>query len=135
MAHRGQRDKAGEPYILHPLRVMHAVCGFHERMAAVLHDVVEDTSVTLDELRRRGFPQAVVAAIDALSRRAGEPYLAFIDRAGSHRIARPVKLADLLDNLDPRRLARFSPAQQKRLLRKYTDALRRLAGGRRPLRA
>ena len=80
MAHRGQRDKAGEPYILHPLRVMHAVCGFHERMAAVLHDVVEDTSVTLDELRRRGFPQAVVAAIDALSRRAGEPYLAFIDR-------------------------------------------------------
>jgi (p)ppGpp synthase/HD superfamily hydrolase len=106
---------------------MQAVCGFHEQMAAVLHDVVEDTSVTLEELRRRGFPEAVVAAVDALSRRPGEPYLAFIDRAGSHRIARPVKLADLHDNLDPRRLARFSTAQQKRLVKKYSDALRRLA--------
>jgi hypothetical protein len=105
---------------------MHAVCGLHEMMAAVLHDVVEDTSVTLDELRRRGFPRAVVAAVDALSRRPDEPYLTFIDRAGSHRISRPVKLADLRDNLDPGRLARFSPAQQKRLVKKYSDALRRL---------
>ena len=65
-AHAGQRDKAGQPYIFHPLRVMLRVYGAHEQMAAVLHDVVEDTSVTLDNLAQEGFPSEVLRAIAAL---------------------------------------------------------------------
>lgn len=103
---------------------MATVSGAHQRMAAVLHDVVEDTAITLDDLRTRGFPRAVVAAVDALSRRPDEPYLDFVRRAARNAVARPVKLADLRDNLDPRRLARITPARRQRLVRKYTDALR-----------
>jgi (p)ppGpp synthase/HD superfamily hydrolase len=102
---------------------MAAVSGSRQRMAAVLHDVVEDTAITLDDLRARGFPRAVVAAVDALSRRPDEPYLDLVRRAARNALARPVKLADLRDNLDPQRLARFTPARRQRLVKKYTDAL------------
>ena len=99
--HRGQRDKAGEPYILHPLRVALRVRTDRERLAAVLHDVVEDTGVTLDELRERGLDESVVAAIEILTKRDGEDYRTFIERVAQDPIARAVKLADLADNLDP----------------------------------
>ena len=64
-AHAGVLDKAGSPYIFHPLRLMLAVKTPHERMAAVLHDVVEDTPVTLEELAAEGFPEEVVQAVEA----------------------------------------------------------------------
>lgn len=72
LAHAKQADKAGAPYILHPLRVMLSVRGEEERIAAVLHDVVEDTPWTLEALREQGFSDAVVSAVDALTRRPSE---------------------------------------------------------------
>ena len=101
-AHDGQVDKNGEPYILHPLRVMLAVSTPDERIAAVLHDVVEDTGVTCDDLYWvHGFKPEIVSAIRALTRAAGEDYLAFIQRAKGNALARSVKIADIRDNLRP----------------------------------
>jgi hypothetical protein len=116
-AHQGQRDKAGMPYILHPLRMMLGMGTPEEKMAAMLHDVVEDTAWTLDALRQQGFPEAVIEAVDGLTRRAEETYEAFIARAARHPLARRVKLADLEDNLDLRRLANLTAADLERLIR------------------
>jgi len=103
-AHAGQFDKAGEPYILHPLRVMMRVAGASARMAAVLHDVVEDTIVTLDDLRAEGFPDAVIVAVEALTKRPGETRIEAARRAAADPIAREVKLADNAENMDLSRL-------------------------------
>ena len=126
-AHRGQRDRAGAPYILHPLRMMFAVQTDAERMAAVLHDVVEDTDWTLDALRERGFPEQVVAAVDHLTRREGESYEAFVRRAAQDPVARRVKVADLEDNMDVRRIGTVSADDVERLT-KYHRAWRLLTG-------
>jgi hypothetical protein len=109
-AHAGQQDKVGETYILHPLRVMLAVRTTEERIVGVLHDVVEDTPWNLDGLRAEEFSPAVVDAVDALTRREGEDYFDFVRRAGAHPLARPVKVADLRDNLDLTRIA--APTQR-----------------------
>jgi (p)ppGpp synthase/HD superfamily hydrolase len=116
-AHRGQKDRAGAPYILHPLRMMFAVQTDAERMAAVLHDVVEDTEWTLDALRERGFPEQVVEAVDHLTRREGESYDAFVRRAAEHPVARRVKVADLQDNMDVRRMGTVTADDLERLSR------------------
>lgn len=104
-AHKGQFDKSGKPYILHPLRVMLRMNTPEQMMAGVLHDVVEDTSWTLTQLREEGFPEEVVQAVDCLSRRESESYDQFVERLLPHPIARKVKLADLEDNMDIRRLS------------------------------
>jgi (p)ppGpp synthase/HD superfamily hydrolase len=124
-AHRGQKDKAGQPYILHPLRVMMRLETDEERTVAILHDVVEDTPWTLERLRGRGYPEGVLAALDALTRREGETYEAFIERLRPHALARRVKLADLEDNMDVRRLAAVTPKDAERLAR-YRAAWTRL---------
>ncbi|MDS9468862.1 hypothetical protein RGQ15_14950 [Paracoccus sp. MBLB3053] len=98
-AHRGQ-CKNSEPFILHPVRVMLACATPHERIVAILHDVVEKSAWTLDDLRAEGLPDDQVEAVDAMSRRDGEDYLAFVTRAGRNPIARQVKIADLRDNLE-----------------------------------
>ena len=116
-AHAGQKDKAGQPYILHPLRVMLAVEGGDERMAAVLHDVVEDTDLSLDDLSEQGFDEAVVAAVDCLSRRDGEDYMDFVRRAATDPVSRKVKVADLNDNLDTSRLPEVTDRDQARIER------------------
>ena len=90
-AHKGQLDKAGAPYILHPLRLMMAVETEHQKMAALLHDVVEDCDMTLQQLVEWGYPEEVVRAIDHLTRREGETYRQFTERAGSDPVARVVK--------------------------------------------
>lgn len=104
-AHAGQVDKAGQPYILHPLRVMLRMSTSTERMAAVLHDVVEDSSVTLDFLRAEGFPPEVISAVDALTKRQGESRIDAAHRAKQDPIARLVKLADNAENMDLSRIA------------------------------
>ncbi len=124
-AHRGQRDKAGAPYILHPLRMMLRMETPHEMMAAVLHDVVEDSGWTLDGLRREGFPEAVLEAVECLTRRRDESYEAFIERTAQHPLARRVKRADLEDNMDLRRLGPLTERDQDRLAR-YQQAWQRL---------
>jgi (p)ppGpp synthase/HD superfamily hydrolase len=119
--HAGQLDKAKAPYILHPLRVMLGVETLEEKMAAVLHDVVEDTDVTLADLAAEGFSPAVVRAVDALTRRKGEDYMDFVRRAGADPVARRVKLADLADNMDLSRLPNPGEADNVRL-EKYRRA-------------
>lgn len=103
-AHAGQRDKAGQPYIFHPLRVMFRVDGEHEQMAAVLHDVVEDTAITIDDLAREGFPPAVLRAVEALTKLPGETRLEAAARAAADPVARKVKLADNAENMDLSRI-------------------------------
>ena len=103
-AHAGQVDKAGQPYIFHPLRVMLRVEGAHEQMAAVLHDVVEDTIVTIDHLEQEGFPSEVLQAITALTKLPGETRLEAASRAAADPIARIVKLADNAENMDLSRI-------------------------------
>lgn len=100
LAHGGQVDKVGAPYIFHPIRVASTFSDEISQTVAVLHDVIEDTYVTLADLDAH-FPQTVVNAVDALTRREGEAYEDFILRAGRNPIARLVKIADLRDNLRP----------------------------------
>lgn len=114
-AHAGQVDKAGQPYILHPLRVMLRMSTAHERMAAVLHDVVEDTQVTLEQLRSEGFPAEVVSAVAALTKRAGESRLEAAARAVTDPVARTVKLADNAENMDLGRIAEPTEKDYARL--------------------
>ncbi|MGE0228313.1 MAG: HD domain-containing protein [Dehalococcoidia bacterium] len=128
-AHRGQVDKAGQPYILHPLRVMARVSTPEERLVAVLHDVVEDSPTTFDDLRAAGFDEAVVRAVDFLTRREDETYEAFIERVDGDALARRVKLADLEDNMTLTRLRELDDRAVERLGR-YMRAYRRLTEGR-----
>ena len=114
-AHTGQLDKAGEPYILHPLRVMLAMKIGPQRMAAVLHDVVEDTPVTLDALRSEGFPSEVLDAVFALTKTKGEARLDAAKRAAANPIARAVKLADVTDNIDLSRIPQPTDKDRARL--------------------
>lgn len=122
-AHAGQKDKAGMPYILHPLRVMLAQRDDSARIAAVLHDVVEDTGWTLERLAAEGFDETIVAAVDAVTRRPDEPYEDFVRRAIRNPIGRAVKKADLQDNLDSSRIAHPSKKDDERM-EKYRRALR-----------
>lgn len=121
-AHAGQVDKGGAPYILHPLRVMLRLDDLEARMAGVLHDVLEDTEVTLERLRSEGFPEAVLSAIQSVTKVPGETYEAFVARAAEDPIGRRVKLADLADNSDLSRIA--SPTEQDlQRLEKYRRAM------------
>jgi GTP diphosphokinase / guanosine-3',5'-bis(diphosphate) 3'-diphosphatase len=104
-AHAGQIDKADQPYILHPIRVMLRVSSEHERIAAILHDVVEDTSVTLEELIQEGFPGEVITAVKALTKAPGESRIQAAVRAAANPIAKAVKLADNAENMDLSRIA------------------------------
>ncbi|MDH6231960.1 (p)ppGpp synthase/HD superfamily hydrolase [Mesorhizobium soli] len=97
-AHRGKVDRHGNEYIRHVLRVMGAVSEGHEQIVALLHDVVEKSQITLDDLREDGIPPQIIQAVDAMSRRVGEDYCDFVKRAASNQLALPVKIADLRDN-------------------------------------
>lgn len=125
-AHDGQVDKSGRPYIGHPLRVMASVEGEHAQMAAVLHDVVEDTSVTAADLTARGCPSDVVDAVVALSHLPGEPQEDYLRRVAANPLALLVKRADIADNLSPARMARLDDGTRARLEIKYATALRLL---------
>ena len=117
-AHAGHTDKGGQPYILHPLRVMLRLATEEEQIVGVLHDLVEDCQGwTLHRLRQEGFADHLVD---------GEPYEAYVLRAGSNPIGRAVKLADLADNMDRSRLAQITAKDEERLARyaRAVEALR-----------
>jgi GTP diphosphokinase / guanosine-3',5'-bis(diphosphate) 3'-diphosphatase len=114
-AHAGQLDQANEPYILHPLRVMLRVSTEEERVVAVLHDVVEDTSVSLESLAAEGFSQNVLAAVEALTKRPGESRMEAAARAAVNDLARTVKLADNADNMDLSRITHPTEKDFERL--------------------
>ena len=127
-AHEGQTDKAGSVYLLHPLRLMLLAQSDKERIVAVFHDVVEDSEWTWEGLRAEGFSEAVLAAVDSVTRRDGETYEDLVRRAGENPIGRRVKLADLRDNCD---LGRISNPSEKDLARvaKYRRAISWLKQG------
>ncbi len=124
-AHQGQVDKAGEPYILHPIRVMLRVKELTTRQVALLHDVVEDTEVTLNDLRQFGYTDEVIEAVELLTHGPQDDYETYIEQIARNPIAREVKLADLADNLDVTRLSRITEATERRLAR-YRRAVARL---------
>lgn len=127
-AHTGQTDKAGHPYILHPLRVMLSVNGDDERIVGVLHDVCEDCpGWDFDRLRREGFSGRVIEALDSVTKREGEPYDAFVRRACQNGIGMAVKRADLIDNMDMSRIANPTERDHERLAR-YRRALEFIDG-------
>lgn len=97
-AHAGQKDKQGAPYLLHPLRVMNGVHSEEAKIVAVLHDVIEDTSVTIDDIRRAGFSEPVLDALLCVTHKKGESYASYVVRCKGNDLARQVKLADLEDN-------------------------------------
>lgn len=125
-AHEGQTDKAGMAYILHPLRVMLMLETEAERIVGVLHDVVEDTPITFDDLRAADFKDEILAALDSVTRRDDEAYEAFVLRAGENPIGRRVKLADLKDNSDLSRIASPTEKDYARL-EKYRRAIAALS--------
>ncbi|MFM6907162.1 MAG: guanosine-3',5'-bis(diphosphate) 3'-pyrophosphohydrolase [Acinetobacter tjernbergiae] len=102
--HAGQVDKANAPYILHPLRVMLNVPTIEHKIVAVLHDVLEDTETSTEDLRKLGFQQQIIDAILALTKKAGESRLQAAQRTVQNPIARVVKLADIADNMDLSRI-------------------------------
>lgn len=124
-AHRGQKDKDGLPYILHPIRVMLKVDSEKEMKIAVLHDVVEKSKLTIDDLRKRGFSEDVVLAVDYLSKRTDEPYLNYIERAKKNELACRVKIADLEDKIELARQLK-SLDQRELRLKRYREALQKL---------
>lgn len=97
--HAGQTDQGGQPYILHPLRVMLSVKRLDEQIVAVMHDLVEDTDVTLDVIEDT-FGKEIREAVDSVTRREGESYTDFIKRSYMNPVGRVVKIADIKDNLD-----------------------------------
>jgi (p)ppGpp synthase/HD superfamily hydrolase len=127
-AHKGMTDKAGEPYIFHVLRVMLRMETEEERMIAVLHDLVEDTDCSLDDLRRMGYPERIVEAIDCLTKREEEKddYDRFVGRVKMNPLAIRVKVADLEDNMNIHRLPELTEEDLKRV-RKYHRGVRELS--------
>lgn len=124
-AHKGQVDKGGNPYILHPLAVMNRVETIEEKIVAVLHDVVEDTEVTIDQLRETGFSEEILEAMNLLTRAKEDSYEEFIDKTLKNRIARNVKIADIKENMNLSRIQ--DPSEQDYMrIEKYKRALERL---------
>ena len=125
-AHAGQKDKAGKPYILHPLRLMLKMHTDTERIAAVLHDVVEDSDWSLEGLCQQGFQEEVITALDCLTRKENETYESFIERVNTNPTARTVKIADLQDNMDLERINNPTEEDFARI-EKYRKALKFLS--------
>lgn len=120
-AHQGQTDKAGLPYILHPLRLMLKQDNLEAMITAVLHDVVEDTDLSLEHIAEYGFSSSVLDALRLLTHDKSTPYQEYIEAIAGNSLARQVKQADLLDNMD---LSRLPSPQEKDFLRieKYKSA-------------
>ncbi|MBO4738990.1 MAG: HD domain-containing protein [Bacteroidales bacterium] len=126
-AHKDQKDKSGADYIGHPLRVSARCKSPKAKIAGLLHDTIEDTYVTPQLLKEMGFDDDIVEAVLALSRHADETYAEFIVRASQNEIAKEVKIADLEDNMDVRRLHEITEKDVARL-RKYLHSWRYLKG-------
>lgn len=121
-AHKEQTDKGGYPYILHPLRVMHNVSDMDTKIVAVLHDVVEDSNYTFADLAEKGISNKCIEALMLLTHENGIPYMEYIDKIKSNKLATLVKLSDLKDNCDLSRLSDVGDKDKERV-RKYRIAI------------
>ncbi|MGI4789869.1 MAG: GTP pyrophosphokinase [Janthinobacterium lividum] len=124
-AHGNVMNKDGSPYILHPLRLMMKAEGYADKIVAVLHDTLEDTSLTAECLVDEGFSAEIIKAIEAVTKREGEDYEAFIERIALNALAVRVKLLDLYDNIDVTRLPELGEWELERTA-KYHRAIKRL---------
>ena len=121
-AHKDQTDKSGMPYVFHPFHLAEAMQDEKTTIVALLHDVIEDTAYTLDDLRGMGFSHDVLAAIALMTHEDGVPYMEYVGRIKENPIARAVKLADLLHNSDLSRLETITPRDEERA-EKYKKAI------------
>ena len=124
-AHEGQVDKAGVPYVEHPVTVASYVDGEIAKAVALLHDVLEDTDATEEELREK-FGDEVTDAVVVLTHAEGESYLDYVRRVKRHPLARTVKLADLRHNMNLDRFSVVTERDVRRVVDKYVPALRLL---------
>lgn len=125
-AHAGVKDRGGKAYILHPLSVMMRVETDAEKIVAVLHDVIEDTGWTFDNLREEGFSEEIIEALGSVTKTSDEEdYDQFVLRAQKNEIGRKVKIADIKENLDVTRLGNLTEKDTARI-NKYKNALRLL---------
>ena len=122
-AHKDQVDKSGMPYVFHPFHVAEQMTDELSTVTALLHDVVEDTPYTLEDLRQMGFPEPVLAALALLTHGEDVPYLDYVAKIKANPIARAVKLADLRHNSDVSRLSRVDAAALERV-EKYKKAMK-----------
>ena len=136
LAHSGQVDKGGNPYFLHPFRVSQETKNyftwrhtdfdkFIAECVALLHDVIEDTDITADDLVQKGFEHAIVNRVVLMTRSEGESYMDYIKRIGEDNICRIVKMCDLKDNMDITRLDKLNNEDFDRL-KKYHKAYKYL---------
>lgn len=116
-AHMGQLDKGGNPYILHPIRVMLGCNTKEQKIVAILHDTLEDSDLTADDLIKEGFPKNIVDAVVCLTRDKDQDYMEHIHQVAKNPLATAVKLSDLADNMDLNRLPGLTPKDFQRLER------------------
>ena len=128
LAHHGQFDKGGIPYIFHPIHLAEQMQDEYTTCVALLHDVVEDTAVTLEDLRKV-FPEKVTNAVALMTHAAGEPYLDYVKRIRTDPIAKAVKLADIRHNSDSSRLPKADETTLRYYAAKYKAALEVLEQG------
>lgn len=121
-AHLGQIDKAGEDYIKHPEKVASFVSSDEEKSVAYLHDVIEDTELTLEDLREYGFSEEVLKAVDVITKKRGQDYQTYLNSVKENKLARVVKLADLRHNSDLTRLINITEKDVERR-EKYQKAI------------
>lgn len=120
-AHEGQQDKSGREYMMHPIRVAERCKDTRAKIVALLHDTIEDTDVTIDYLRKEGFPEEIIDAVLSVTKQEDENYEDFVRRSAKNAIGKEVKIADLEDNMDIRRLKEIKEEDVARL-RKYLSA-------------
>lgn len=124
-AHKGQKDKGGEDYFKHPLTVSNKLSGEKDKIVALLHDVIEDTDVTVNDLREAGFSDEVVLAVSVITKKADEDYEEYLNRVKQNPIALRVKIADMEHNSDISRIKNPTEKDLKRL-EKYRIRLKEL---------
>ena len=117
-AHEGQKDKSEREYVMHPIRVAERCKNPRAKIVALLHDTIEDTDVTAEYLRSEVFPEEIIGAVLSVTKQEGESYEDFVCRAAENPIGKEVKIADLEDNMDIRRLKEITDEDFARL-RKY----------------
>ena len=120
-AHSGKLDKGGSPYILHPLRVMLTMVTTEEKIIAVLHDVIEDSSFTIQQLKQNGFSKKVLDAVSLLTKKENQSYQDYISVIKKNPLAAKIKLADLKDNMNITRLKKVTESDKLRI-KKYKAA-------------
>ena len=125
-AHKNQVDKGGSPYYMHPIYVALNMESEEQKIVALLHDVIEDTEITIDDLRKKGFSEKIIKAVDAITKK-GESYEEYLKKVKDNELAKAVKIEDIKNNMDVSRLKEITEKDIARI-EKYKKALAYLLG-------